>query len=110
VISLTILGTVLVGAALIFDYANWYKQITKVLRMKHSSQISTSALMAKVGHYLCSTVSLAIFANWVGLAMEGSALICCLATLALVAKYKPKGWKLIDVKFDVKKKRRKWFK
>lgn len=87
-------GAVLATAAIFFDFENWYKQIAKILRTKHSSQISSSALMAKIGHYFCSISSLLIFANWLGATMEAIALTCCLITFSLVIRFKPKGWRL----------------
>jgi hypothetical protein len=90
------IGIVLVTGAVLFDFTNWQKQISKVLRTKHSSQISSSALLAKVGHYFCSVTSLLIFENWLGAFMECIALICCLITLSLVIKYKPRKWRLFS--------------
>jgi hypothetical protein len=89
-------GVVLATGAVVFDFANWQKQISKILRTRHSSQISSSALMAKIGHYLCSVSSLLIFANWLGAFMECVALLCCLITFSLVVKFKPKGWSLFS--------------
>jgi hypothetical protein len=110
VITLKVVGSVLVFVAVFFDLQSYWKQISKTIRTKHSGQVSSSAYMAKIAHYLCSIVSLAIFSNWVGFGMEGAAFIFCLVTFALVIKYKPKGWKLIDVEFDVKRKRRSLWK
>ena len=91
---LRIIGALLAVCAVLFDFANWYKQINKTLRTKHSSQISSSALLAKIGHYCCSVTSLLIFANWLGAGMEMIALTCCFITFSLVIKYKPKNWRL----------------
>lgn len=89
-------GAILATCAVLFDFENWYKQINKTLRTKQSSQISSSALMAKIGHYFCSISSLLIFANWLGAGMEIIALTCCLTLFCLVVKYKPRGWKLFS--------------
>jgi len=88
------IGSILVFVAVYFDLFSYWKQISKTLREKNSAEVSFSAYIMKILHYLCSTISLAIFANWVGFGMEFAAFIVCLITLAIVAHYKPKGWKL----------------
>ena len=88
------IGSVLVFVAVYFDLFSYWKQISKTLRERDSKDVSSSAYLMKIAHYLCSTISLSIFANWVGFGMELAAFIVCLITLAIVAKFKPKGWKL----------------
>lgn len=88
------LGAILVFVSVYFDLYSYWKQISKTIREKDSKDVSSSAYIMKIGHYLCSVTSLAIFANWVGFGMEFAAFLMCLFTLFLVAKYKPKGWKL----------------
>lgn len=89
-----LIGSALVFASVFFDLYSYWKQISKTLREKDSKDVSSSAYLMKIGHYICSTISLSIFANWVGFGMEFAAFLMCLVTLLLVAKYKPKGWKL----------------
>ena len=88
------IGSVLVFVAVFFDLFSYWKQIVKTLRAKDSKEVSSSAYLMKIVHYLCSVISLAIFSNWVGFGMEFAAFIFCLITLAVVAHHKPKGWRL----------------
>ena len=81
--------------ALCFEFASYYKQITKTLRSKHSNQVSSSAYLYKIGKISFNLINLAIFSNWVGFTMECAALIICVTALTVVAHFKPKGWKLI---------------
>ena len=90
------IGSILVFVAVYFDLFSYWKQIAKTLRERDSKEISSSAYLMKILHYLCSTISLAIFSNWVGFGMEFTAFIVCLFTLAVIARFKPKGWKLFD--------------
>lgn len=88
------IGCILVSASVFFDIYSYWKQITKTLREKESKDVSTSAYLMKIVHYLCSIGALIIFMNWAGLVIETVPLVCCLIVLAVVAKYKPKNWKL----------------
>jgi hypothetical protein len=97
-ISLTVLGTVLVTTAVILNVGNYYKQMRKTVLTKHSTQVSTSAYMMNIGHYICSVAALAIFSNWVGCIEEATAGLACFVTFLLVVKYKPKRWHLINRK------------
>ena len=97
-ISLKVLGTILVTTAITLNVGNYWKQITKTIRTKQSTQVSTSAYMMNIGHYICSVVSLAIFSNWVGCIAEATAGLACFVTFLLVVKYKPKNWHLINRK------------
>ncbi len=90
------IGSIMVFVAVYFDLFSYWKQISKTLREKDSRDISSSAYIMKIVHYLCSTISLAIFSNWVGFGMEFAAFMICLVTLAIVARYKPKGWRLFN--------------
>jgi hypothetical protein len=89
-------GAVLATAAVFFDVSSYVKQIEKTLRVKHSKDVSTRAYMLKILKIFCSTTSLAIFANWVGLFMETCALAACVSTFIVVIKYKPKSWRLFQ--------------
>lgn len=93
-IPLKTIGAFLVFSSVFFDLFSYWKQIAKTLREKNSKNVSSSAYLMKLTHYLCSVTSLAIFSNWVGFGMEVSAFFFCIVTLALVVKYKPKGWRL----------------
>lgn len=95
---LTIFGSFLVLVSVLLDLGSYWKQSAKTLRTKRSANVSSSAYMLKLGHYVCSIVSLTIFSNWVGLGMEFAAFLFCLVTFTLVIKYKPRGWKLFDSK------------
>lgn len=88
------IGCLLVSASVFFDIYSYWKQVVKTLREKESKDVSTSSYIMKIVHYLCSIGALVIFMNWAGLIIETVPLICCLVVLAVVAKYKPKGWKL----------------
>jgi uncharacterized protein with PQ loop repeat len=89
-----LIGCFLVTASVFFDIYSYWKQVAKTLREKESKDVSTSAYLMKIVHYLCSIGALVIFMNWAGLVIETVPLICCLVVLAVVAKYKPKNWKL----------------
>jgi uncharacterized protein with PQ loop repeat len=89
------IGAILALSAVCFDFTSYIKQISKTLRTRRSKDVSTTAYMLKIAKILCSTTSLAIFANWVGFSMEAAALIICLVTLAVISHYKPKNWRLL---------------
>lgn len=90
-----LVGVICAGTALFFDFSSYWKQITKSIRSKHSNQVSSSSYLYKIAKILFNLVNLAIFSNWVGFGMESGALIICIAALAVISYYKPKGWKLI---------------
>lgn len=90
---LKIIGGVLVGFSCLMDLASYYRQIGKTLRTKKSGQVSSTAYVLKICHYLSSLIALAIFTNWVGFGMEFAAFTFCIAALSIVIKYKPKGWR-----------------
>lgn len=90
-----ILGMACASIALYFEFSSYWKQITKTLRAKHSNQVSSSSYLYKIAKISFNLVNLAIFANWVGFGMEVAALIICITALAVVAHFKPRGWRLI---------------
>lgn len=90
------IGVILATIAVAFDFASYYKQITKTLNTKRSKDVSTRAYMAKLLHYFCSILALAIFANWLGFLMELAAAIVCAICFAIVIKFKPKNWRLFS--------------
>lgn len=90
------IGACLAFIAVFFDFMSYYRQIAKTLATRHSKDVSTRAYMAKLLHYLCSTISLAIFANWLGFGMEAAAGLVCLICFMIVVRYKPKNWKLFQ--------------
>jgi len=89
-----LIGVLCATGSIFFDLSSYWKQISKTLRTKRSSQVSSTAYMMKLGHYLCSLVALTLFANWVGWIMEFAALVACLICFTLVIKYKPRNWRL----------------
>jgi len=89
-----IIGCLFVSASVFFDIYSYWKQVAKTLREKESKDVSTSAYIMKIVHYICSICALVIFMNWAGLVIETVPLICCLIVLVVVARYKPRGWKL----------------
>jgi len=90
------IGIILATVAVFFDFMSYIKQIQKTLHTKHSKDVSTRAYLMKITHYICSTISLAIFCNWVGFSMELAAFVICLITFAVIAHFKPRGWKLFS--------------
>jgi putative methionine-R-sulfoxide reductase with GAF domain len=93
---LRLVGIVCATGSILFDLASYYRQIKKTLKTKHSGQVSSTAYILKLSHYLCSIVALVLFYNWVGFFMEMAALIACLFCFVIVVRCKPKNWKLID--------------
>lgn len=87
-------GTVCVTLALILDSMSYWKQIAKVLRTKRSSQVSSSAYVYKITKVMFSMTGLIIYSNWVGFSMEVWMLSVYIASLIIIAKFKPKDWKL----------------
>jgi uncharacterized protein with PQ loop repeat len=95
-LMIRLIGSILVAASVFFDLFAYWKQIAKTLRERKSKDVSTSAYLMKIVHYLCSIVALVIFVNWAGLIIEAAPLVCCVVVLVVVARYKPKGWRLIN--------------
>jgi uncharacterized protein with PQ loop repeat len=88
------IGAICVVIALLLELGSYWKQIAKTLRTKKSKDVSTSAYLLKVVKYLFTMAGLTIYANYVGLLMEVVSLAACLIALAIVARFKPRGWKL----------------
>jgi len=88
-------GIACIVIALLLELGSYWKQIAKTLRTKKSKDVSTSAYLLKVVKYAFTMVALGIYANWVGLLMEIVSLAACLIALAIVARYKPRGWRLL---------------
>ena len=89
------LGVACVAIALLLELGSYYKQIAKTLRTKKSKDVSTSAYLLKIVKYAFTMVALGIYANWVGFLMEVVSLAACLTALAIVARFKPRGWRLM---------------
>jgi len=90
----TLVITLFVGLALVLDTVSYYRQIRKTLKTKHSSQVSSSAFLYKIAKALCAMVGLAICSNYVGLGMEAFMVLVYVVSLAVIVRYKPKGWHL----------------
>lgn len=90
-----VIGIACAAIALFFDFSSYWKQITKSIRSKHSSQVSSSSYLYKIAKISFNLVNLAIFSNWVGFGMESGALVICIAALAVIAHYKPRDWRLV---------------
>jgi uncharacterized protein with PQ loop repeat len=88
------IGTVCVGMALFLDTVSYWKQIVKTIKAKKSSQVSSSSYLFKIAKALFSMTGLAIYFNWVGFGMEAFMLIVYAISLIIIAKYKPRGWRL----------------
>lgn len=93
---LKLIGVVCATIALTFEFGSYWKQISKTLRAKHSNQVSSSAYLFKIGKISFNLINLAIFSNWMGFSMEAAALLICIAALAVVAHFKPRGWRLFN--------------
>ena len=90
------IATLCVGIALFLDSMSYYKQIKKTLRTKKSSQVSSSAFLYKIAKALFAIIGLAIYNNRVGLGMEAFMLVVYCISLAVIAHYKPKNWRLFS--------------
>ena len=88
------IGVICVGIASLLDTLSQFRQIRKTLRIKQSSQISSTAYIYKVIKVVFSMTGLAIFSNWVGLGMEGWMLVVYITALYTIIKFKPKDWTL----------------
>jgi uncharacterized protein with PQ loop repeat len=88
------IGTVCVTLALALDSASYWKQIIKILRTKRSKDVSSSSYILKIGKAVIAAVGLATFANYAGLVMELVMLAVYVASLVIICRYKPRGWKL----------------
>lgn len=88
------IGAGLITLAVILDFASYWKQIAKTLRTGKSRHVSTSAFMFRMAKDICLLVSLSIYKNWVAVGIHAVALVACTVTLVVVAKHKPRGWKL----------------
>lgn len=88
------IATLAVGLALALDTWSYWKQVQKTIRVKHSNQVSTSSFLYKIGKALCALVGLGVYKNWVGFGMECFMLVVYIVTLWVIARHKPKGWRL----------------
>ena len=88
------IGVASITIALVLELGSYWKQISKTLRTKRSSQVSSSAFLLKLIKYVFTLIGLAIYVNWVAFGMEVAALVMCSIALYIVCKFKPKGWKL----------------
>lgn len=88
------IGVGCVSAALFLDTMSYWKQIAKTVRTKRSNQVSTSAYLYKIAKVLFDMVGLALYTNYVGLAMELFMLLVYVVSLVIIAHYKPKKWSL----------------
>lgn len=88
------IGIACVVIALFLEFASYYKQIAKTLRTKKSAQVSSTAYLLKIAKYIFTLIGLALYSNWVGFGLEVGALIICCVALYIVARYKPKNWRL----------------
>ncbi len=89
------IGILCVIGALILDIASYYRQIAKILKTKKSSQVSSTAYLFKIGKAKLALVGLIMYANWVGVVMEVVMILVYIGCLIIIAKYKPKNWRLI---------------
>lgn len=92
--TLSNFGTICITLALLLDSISYWKQIAKTLRTRKSKDVSSSAYLYKIAKAIIAAIGLCIFANYVGLAMELVMLTVYIVSLAVIAKYKPKGWRL----------------
>lgn len=88
------IATLLVAIALFLDTASYYRQIKKTLKTKRSAQVSSTSFLYKIAKAICALIGLGIYSNYVGLGMESFMLVVYVVTLAVIIKYKPKGWSL----------------
>jgi uncharacterized protein with PQ loop repeat len=91
---MSILGIVCIGLAACLELLSYYKQVAKTLRTRHSKDVSSSAYVYKLIKYVITILGLAIYNNYVGMALEIAAFLFCLIALLIIVKYKPKGWRL----------------
>lgn len=87
-------ATVCVTAALFLDTASYFRQINKTVRTKKSSQVSAMSFVYKIAKALLAMIGLMIYSNYVGMSMEVFMLAVYAVSLAVIIKYKPKGWGL----------------
>ena len=105
---LSAIGGASVVLALFLDSLSYWKQIAKTIRTKRSSQVSSSQFLYKIAKAICALIGLAIYHNWVGVGIETFMIIVYIASLYVVAKYKPKGWTLFGrVKHMTKSQKRR---
>lgn len=88
------IGAACITIALLLEVGAYRRQIKKTIRTKKSSHVSSSGLLMRIAKYAFTLAALYIFKNWVAFGMQIVALIACSVTLYIVAKYKPKGWRL----------------
>ena len=80
--------------ALFLDSLSYYRQIKKTLKTKRSSQVSSTSFIYKMFKAKFSMIGLALWSNWVGFGMEAFMFIVYAISLGVIAKFKPRGWKL----------------
>lgn len=89
-----IIGPICVAMALLLDISSYWKQIDKILKTKRSTQVSSSSYLYKIAKAIFAILGLMVYSNWVGTGMEIVLLLVYIVSLFVIAKYKPKGWKL----------------
>jgi uncharacterized protein with PQ loop repeat len=95
---LSTIGGACVVLALFLDSLSYWKQIAKTLRTKKSAHVSSSQYIYKIGKAVFALFGLAIYSNWVGVGIETFMVGVYIWSLYVVARHKPKGWKLFDPK------------
>jgi len=93
-LTVSSVGVACIAIALFLEFASYYKQIAKTIRTKKSAQVSSTAYLLKIAKYIFTIIGLALYSNWVGLGLEMGALIICCVALYIVARFKPKNWRL----------------
>jgi hypothetical protein len=88
------IGGACVVLALFLDSLSYWKQIAKTLRTKKSAHVSSSQYLYKIGKAIFALFGLAIYSNWIGVGIEIVMIVVYILSLAVVVKYKPKGWTL----------------
>ena len=89
-----IIGVSSITIAMILELGSYYKQVSKTLKTKKSSQVSSTAYVYKTAKYILTMIALGIYANWVGFWLEVVSLSACLVVLSVIVKYKPRNWRL----------------
>ena len=89
------IGIACITIAIFLKFLSYYRQIEKTRRTKRSTQVSSSAFLCKMGEYAAASIGLSLLGNWWGVLITCGGLGFCSWALYVIAKNKPKRWKLL---------------
>lgn len=102
-INMFVLANVLITASVILDLLAVVRQIQKVRRCHHSSDVSTAFCSTKVLKDFILSIGLFIYQNWAGFISLIPGAIAYIILYLYVIHYKPSSWKPNKIEKAIRK-------